>query len=247
MISRPCSGCPFFDPKMKTPKLSARLAAAAAFVRPGARLIDVGTDHAYLPVFLASQGKVSEALASDIAAGPVLRAEKHIKEYGQEEKVRTLRTPGLRGTADFCPTDIVIAGMGGELISSILADEPAVKNRGLRLILQPMTKQSVLRAFLAGNGFEIEDETLVCEDGRVYQVICASFSGEAYTLTPLEKEIGPVNLAGGGEALRRLLTLKEKQLAKAIEGMKKGKTGEEARDAQALFEELRAYLALHPA
>ncbi len=205
--------------------LSPRLQAAAEFVRPGARLADVGTDHAYLPVYLSCQQRISEALASDIAKGPLKRAKETIGKYSAEEKVKTRLTPGLMGAEDFCPTDIVIAGMGGEMIVSVLENAGVVLDEGVHLILQPMTKQEVLRRFLSEKGFELLDETLVNEGERFYQILLCHYTGRAYSLSPLEEIFGPILLKKGGKTLEKLLEKKLMQWERAERGRTQGKEG----------------------
>ena len=221
-------------------KLSPRLLAAAEMVRPSARLIDVGTDHAYLPVYLVKKGAVSAALASDIAQGPIGRANAHICAQGVENAVKTALTPGLSGAEAFAPTDIVIAGMGGEMIASILEDAPFVRDPALSLVLQPMTKQEVLRAYLAKNGFEISEERAVLEDRRVYQVLCCAYTGKPYALTPLEEHIGPLLLKKGGKEVDLLLEKTRQRLKKSLTGKKSaGKTDENEEKLLLEIEELQ--------
>lgn len=166
-------------------KLSPRLMAAVPYVRAGHLLADIGTDHAYLPIYLcqtkklspivAKNGETLYAVASDINKGPVERATLHIVAEGQAGKIKTLCTNGLQGIDIYDPQDIVIFGMGGELILSILQDAPWVRKEGTRLIMQPMTHPERLRYGLAELGFAIKAESLVIEGDRMYQIICADY------------------------------------------------------------------------
>ena len=105
---------------MTKTKIDARLLAVASLVSDGAYLADVGTDHAYLPIYLAEQGKISRAVASDIHKGPLESAEKNIREAGFSDRIHTVLTDGLQGLEPYPVTDIVIAGMGGLMIKGIL-------------------------------------------------------------------------------------------------------------------------------
>ena len=105
---------------MKKTKLDARLLAVASMVRKGAYLADVGTDHAYLPVYLAEENIIAGAVASDIHKGPLESADKNIREAGFSDKIQTLLTDGLQGVEKYPVTDIAIAGMGGLMIRNIL-------------------------------------------------------------------------------------------------------------------------------
>ena len=175
---------------MQLPKLDNRLTTAVRYVRAGAVVADVGTDHAYLPVYLTATGQARFAVASDINEGPIARAAQHVAEYGLSDKVKTLRADGLAGLEAYAPTDIIIFGMGGELIARILSDAPWVRDAGIRLILQPMTHAESVRTYLSEQGFAIIDETLSREGGKIYQTIVAEFDGKTRTVDTLTAEIG---------------------------------------------------------
>ncbi len=188
---------------MNVPKISKRLEAAASFAQSGVRIADIGTDHAYLPIYLYSLGIISGGVASDINEGPTQRARINVRAWGAENAISVLCTDGLSGIEKYCPDNIFILGMGGELIVKILDGAPWVKN-GKRLVLQPMTHPEILRAYLYKNGFDIIDERIV-EDDKLYQIICAEYSGNAYTPTEGELYFGKLNLERGGELLQKLL------------------------------------------
>jgi tRNA (adenine22-N1)-methyltransferase len=185
----------------KTLKLSKRLRAAADFVRQDSYVADVGTDHAYLPIALCLEGRIRGAVASDINEGPILRAREHIKEYGLNDRIETLLTDGLDKISAYEPTDILILGMGGELIANIISRASFTKEKAVRLILQPMTHPEALRRFLADNGYDIIDETFVSEEKKIYQVICAEYTGKIYEYSEVELLLGRINIERGGELL----------------------------------------------
>lgn len=176
--------------------LDARLACAASFVREGAVLADVGTDHAYLPIALLSENAISYAYAADIAAGPLATAKAHLDACAAEmpslyERIRLVLTDGLAGLGTVAPrvTDISICGMGGELIARILSDADFVRDPAIRLILQPMTMQPVLRRWLAENGFAVSHERLCrTANGKLYSVLCCHWDGMVYA--PVQPLIG---------------------------------------------------------
>ena len=135
-------------------KLDERLAAAASFVRTDRRICDVGTDHALLPCFLCEQGAMS-VIASDVNANPLEAARANIEKYGFSDRITLLQSDGLRSVPP-CD-DIIIAGMGGELIAQIIGGCSFVSG-DTRFILQPMTKAEILRRYLYANGYEILQE-----------------------------------------------------------------------------------------
>lgn len=187
-------------------KLSPRLMTAVPYVRRGGLVADIGTDHAFLPIYLCQQrlltpvttpaGETLCAVAADINKGPVQRADQHIAEAGLTPYVRTVQTDGLTGLDVYDPADIIIFGMGGELIAAILEAAPWVRVAGKRLILQPMTHPEKLRAYLLQNGFAIVGETLSREGDRIYQTICAepddTPDDQKHIYTPAELMVGRV-------------------------------------------------------
>ena len=179
------------------PILDERLTCAASFVRRGSRFADIGSDHAYLPIYLCKSGIVNTALASDINKGPVAAAVENIREYGVEGNVTAVLSDGLMGAKDFNPDDIAILGMGGELIASIIDKADWVKNENVHLILQPMTHAHTLYKYLLDNGFEIIDEKICATSARtdrIYRVICATYSGKARECSDVEAMVGIVNM-----------------------------------------------------
>ncbi len=173
-------------------KLSARLAAAAKMCRDGS-LADIGTDHALLPISLVLAGH-PRAAACDIREGPCERARENVARFGLNDCIEVFCRPGLEDIESFAPDNIFICGMGGEMISSILAASEYPKASKCRLILQPQSMQEVLRAYLSSNGFSIIDEQLVLDAGKYYQLICAEYTGESFELSPVEQRLGRINL-----------------------------------------------------
>ena len=202
-------------------KLSPRLSCALPYVRPGRLLADVGTDHAYLPIYLcqakiltpvtAKNGAVICAVASDINKGPVERAELHIVAEGQASRITTLCTNGLHGLEVYDPKDIVIFGMGGELILTILEEAPWIQEAGVRLILQPMTHPEKLREGLAKLGFAITGESLCAEGERIYQIICADYAPREAT-----PPVSPAVALTGSLYPREQISLHRKLIQKVL-------------------------------
>ena len=202
-------------------KLSKRLSTAASYVRSGAFVADIGTDHAYLPIYLVLNGIAAEALASDVNSGPIQKAKENISKYGLSGKIHTEIADGLAGIEKYKPTDIIICGMGGELIARILDASNYVKNSDIRLILQPMTCVFELREYLS-RGYSTIAENVVCEDGKIYQIVCAHYDGQERSYTKAELELGKMNIEGGSNEFLELLnsTIAKKQ--KKLSGLSVG-------------------------
>jgi len=152
-------------------KLSPRLMACAEYVPQGSTLADIGTDHAYLPVWLIQNGRVSKpVIAGDINEGPLNKARSSAKEYGVESDIVFMLNNGLAGTRESLADTVVIAGMGGETIMDIIRAS-GWDCQGHTPILQPMSKIYELCRELYENGFYIENERLVRDNGEIYRVL----------------------------------------------------------------------------
>lgn len=171
-------------------KLKSRLNMAAQMVRKGSRIADIGTDHAYLPASLILDGSVPCAIAADLRKGPLENAEATVTSYGITDKVELRLSDGLKCINPSEVDDIVIAGMGGILISEILEAAPWVKNRNIQLILQPQSHDEVLRKWLWDNGFKITKEDACFEDGKTYICMATVYTGESSTHSEAEILLG---------------------------------------------------------
>ncbi len=179
--------------------LSLRLKTVADLVPKGAKVCDVGTDHGYLPVFLKRRGDVASVIATDINPKPLKKAEENIKLCGV--KGISLRLcDGLAGVTEEEADTVIIAGMGGEVISGIIDRSLELfKGSGIMLILQPTTSPELLRKYLYKTGFEIKREIPIEENKKLYSVMECEFKG-----IPQEKEewfyyaglVSPLDFAG---------------------------------------------------
>lgn len=154
-------------------ELSLRLSAIADMVTEGNRLVDVGCDHGYLPVYLMLKHKIPSAVAADVGAGPLSRAKEHISQYGLGKYIETRLCDGLRGIRPDEGDTLVIAGMGGPLMERILLEGGETSGSFRELILQPQSDIPNVRKFLLERAFHIVDEAIVLEDGKFYFLIKA--------------------------------------------------------------------------
>ena len=220
--------------------LGARLSCALPYVTRGGRVIDVGTDHAYLPIALVQEGICERALACDINQGPLDSARENICAAGLSGKIQTRLTDGLHGTQDFCADDVLIFGMGGELIVRILSEAPWVKNGKIKLILQPMSRASVLRKYLAENGFAILDECLTFED-KYYQIIAARYCGKNSDLDERELLIGKKNIEARSPLFAGFVRHEIQVLEKIREGKRHSVLGDSTEESR-MIEQLEELL-----
>ena len=170
--------------------LGKRLSAVASQVRDGAVFCDVGTDHAKLPIYLATHNRISMGYATDINAGPIDTARKNVSSFGLSSVIECIQTDGLDGMSGLGITDVSICGMGGELIARILSDCDFVRDKSIKLILQPMSHTPDLRRFLYDNGFFISNERFVYENDKLYVIFTATYTGGLIKYDEIDMLIG---------------------------------------------------------
>lgn len=216
---------------MKLFSLDKRLLTCAGLVRNSARLADIGTDHAYLPVWLLKTGGISFAIASDIGEKPLETGRLTALKYGADN-IEFRLAAGLEAiTSDDNITDIVIAGMGGEVIADIIAQSELLNNPDINLILQPMTRSDELIGFLYRNGFEITTQKALTSKGKSYTVIGARYSGKKLEVSGIFRIIGKLDLKDGESV---------KFINKNIRNLENKSRGDES--SRELLNELRSIL-----
>lgn len=173
-------------------RLNNRLKTVFDLINDGARVVDIGTDHAFLPIALIKSGKAKNVIACDIGEKPLENARKNL-ERANISSVELRLCDGLCGVFQNEFDTLVIAGMGGEVISGILKRCDYIKSDAYSLILQPMTAADYLRKFLSENGFEIEKEIAVQDNSKLYTVISARFCGKVLNKTDVFYIHGKLN------------------------------------------------------
>lgn len=157
---------------MNAQKLSKRLAMVASFVPSGAVVADIGSDHAYLPCYLVHKGIATRAVAGEVVKGPYESAVKQVRIEGLTDKITVRMADGLAAVEEQDGVNTVtIAGMGGPLIVSILEKHPQALKSVTRLILQPNIHAKAIREWALNHGWAIQDEVILEEDGKVYEII----------------------------------------------------------------------------
>lgn len=199
-------------------RLSPRLTAIAGMVRQGSRVADIGTDHAYIPVFLIETNKAQRAVASDINIGPLSKAREVIRQRRLEERIDTRLGNGLDVIESGEVDTVILAGMGGMLIRDILKAGQRVLEGVERLVLQPMNAQEIVREWLVHNGYAIVDEDLAREGDKIYQIIAAQ-PGSQQIDDPFYFEIGRLLIEKKHPLLPHLLNKKLKEYNSIITGL----------------------------
>lgn len=172
-------------------KLSARLTAVAEFVEQGAILADIGSDHAYLPCYLVSNGKVKKAIAGEVVKGPYESAKRNVAKKGLSEKIEVRLANGLAAIKSTDEVDTVtIAGMGGPLIASILDAGTTELGSVKRIIAQPNIHASSIREWAVKNGWIIVNELILEEDNKIYEIIVLERGTDTYD--ELQMLVGPI-------------------------------------------------------
>ena len=157
---------------MNAQKLSKRLETVASFVPTGAIVADIGSDHAYLPCYLVHKGIAARAVAGEVVKGPYESAVKQVRTEGLTDKITVRMADGLAAVEEADEiTAVTIAGMGGPLIVSILEKHPQALKTVTRLILQPNIHAKAIREWAMANGWAIQDEVILEEDGKIYEVL----------------------------------------------------------------------------
>lgn len=197
-------------------QLDKRLRLCAEFVRRGSIPADIGTDHAYLPVWLCRSGICPSAIASDINPDPLSRGRQTVENAGLSDKIELRLSDGLREIKENEADDIIIAGMGGETIAKIIGDCPYAKNRGKRFILQPMTRSEVLTEYLCENGFSIIAQDCCVASNKCYTVMCVNFTGDIKNTDELFYYTGILNPEN--ETHRRFMQRHIERLRKKAKG-----------------------------
>ena len=230
-----------YGEKIQNLRLNPRLQKIAELIPPCKSLADIGTDHAYIPLFAVLDGKAKRAVASDIKLGPVARAAENIKKFGLESEIIVRLGPGLATVSPDEAEVIVIAGMGGMLIADILEQAKEVVKSAKLLILQPMTAAMELRDYLGQNDFDAREEYLAAEEDKLYNIILAVPGGKT-VYTEKERLLGKGLDKTSPELFPEYITRLESKLKKRIEGLHASKleeNTEKAKEIERLLELIR--------
>lgn len=174
--------------------LSIRLKAIVSMVEECDSVIDVGTDHGYVPIYLVKNGVIKSAIASDINRGPVDKAINNVLLNNLPSQISCRLGSGLSTVEKGEAQIAIIAGMGGNLIRDILEADLDVVKEFKYMILQPVQNAEVLREYLYVAGYSILDEEICKDDGKFYEIIKVKYNNKPVTLDSIYYEISKILL-----------------------------------------------------
>ena len=219
-------------------RLDNRLAALSALVPYGTRVADVGTDHAYLAIALKKERGAKLVIATDKNEGPCAAAQRTLAEAGLADCIPVRCGDGLSVLVPGEVDTICIAGMGGGLIATILAEGMEVLSHVIRLVLQPMNDAAVLRHWLYENGWHIANESLALADGRLYELIAAE-PGMEKMPEPWLLTLGPALWREKPPLLAHHVETQMERLRRILRGMEKSATAKESEAYRTIAVELQ--------
>ena len=219
---------------MNVLSLSERLSAVAAHLPESAHFVDVGSDHAYLPCYVCLKDTTSQAIAGEINEGPFRSAQKQVKLQGLLDRIDVRKGDGLAVVESDEVKQVVIAGMGGPLIASILEQGKDKLGRVEQLIVQPNIDARVLRKWFLNNGFLLQKEQILEEAGHIYEVLVAERRGKDIyhkdeAIRDKELLFGPILLKEKNEAFRTKWLDYKRKLARNVANMQQAQQVDEAK------------------
>lgn len=196
--------------------LKGRLRAIADKVPECRIMADIGTDHAYIPIYLIQQNKCIKAIASDVVLGPVKVANRNISKYKLQGSIETRLGSGMETLGVNEAEVIVIAGMGGTLLAELLEAQAEKTIHTTAMILQPMNDLDIVRKWLYDHKFDIYDEELVAEGNKIYCILAARYDGRHKEYTEFQLHIGEKLTDKGDPLLVPYCEMKLRQLERVL-------------------------------
>lgn len=178
---------------MKTTiNLSERLEIIASFITEGATLADIGSDHGYLPCYICLHDENARVIAGEVNDGPFQRTQETVRQYGLSHKIEVRLGDGLNILNDHDDVNfVVIAGMGGPLIKTILEEGKEHLNSGERIIAQPNIDERSVRQWFYAHGYTITNEAIIEENGHIYEIIVGDKKSKKQNMTENQLLFGP--------------------------------------------------------
>lgn len=221
-------------------QLSKRLLAVSEMVTSNSRLADIGTDHAYIPIYLVENQRVPHAIAMDVNKGPLNRAKENIELHGLQEYIETRLSDGAAALRNGEVDSVVIAGMGGGLVIKILTEGSEILESVKELILQPQSELAFVRRFLQKNQFAVIEENMVLDEGKYYTMMKAVHGKMDYN-REIDFKYGRLLLEQKNECLKSFLDKEEKTYEKVLVTLR-GNDGDHAKQRFAEVEQELEYI-----
>lgn len=202
--------------------LSKRLQNVADMVTKGYIVADIGTDHGYVPIYLIKNGIVPKAYAMDINEGPLKIADKNIRLEGLQDKITTVLSDGMNEMTSEMAESVVIAGMGGDLITDILNRGKNIK--GIKeLVLSPHKRVDIVRKYLLDNNWKITDENMVIDNNKFYTILRAVPEKEESEYDETEIMYGRLLLTTKNPVLKKYLEKENKMYEEVLKKVENSK------------------------
>ena len=210
--------------------ISKRLKEIAKYTSGYNLLLDVGSDHGLLPIYALKNKYVNEAIASDINSKPLIIAKENFAKYNLD--IKTIIYDGIPKTnADV----IVIAGMGAELVISILEKTLNNAKNLKRLILAPNCDYDILRNYVK-KSFKIVDEDIIYDKNHYYEIIVLEKGMEEYS--DIDLLFGPILLKKKSETFINKYKKELNNLNKIVDNITDINKQKEVKERIKLIEEM---------
>lgn len=200
-------------------ELSIRLKCISSMVEKCDSIIDVGTDHGYVPIYLVKNGVTKKAIASDINKGPVEKAKNNIASNNVSKQISCRLGSGLSTIKAKEVQVAIIAGMGGNLIRDILETDLEVVKELEYMILQPVQNAEVLRKYLYNTGYDIIDEEICVDDGRFYEIIKVKYNTKPVVIDSVYYEISKILLDKKHAVMKKFIEYKLEKYSKVYDNL----------------------------
>ena len=217
--------------------LSKRLTTIASLVPAGSRVADVGTDHGYTPIYLVKNGVAVSAIAMDVRSGPLSRAAEHVKEYGLEDKIELRLSDGLQALHANEADTVIISGLGGPLMIDILTRGQQVAQTVDTFVLSPQSDIPGVREYLRENGYRIDREVFLKDEGKYYTVMVVTH-GVSRPGRYIDDLFGKELLDNADPVLREYLEKEAARYRQLIPGLESAAREETRQRGQQMKEEL---------
>lgn len=222
-------------------EISKRLKTIAGMVSRNSVACDVGTDHGYLAIYLIENKISQKVIAMDVAKGPLSKAEANIKAHRYEDVIETRLSNGLDKLNEGEADTVIMAGMGGILINSLLERGKELLENVNELILSPHTDIELVRKYLLGNGYRIIEEKMLIDEGKYYVIMKAARGNEKYPKL-LHYRYGKLLLEAKDETLEKYMKQELDKLYKLQENLKKSDSENARNRIKELDEEIQCIL-----